>query len=123
MVNKQPKIVNEISYKNKQNEQKQQQITNEQPTSIDRKLIVESTYNLNMKSNMNGFNMHKDNDNNKLHNSCDNNNSKKFAFLAQHTIPDYRPQPVSYWMNMSTLKVNNNLFYMECLLFFIPLWK
>lgn len=131
MVNKQPKMVNDITntkYKqneqhqqqqhqqqqhqpqqqhhhfhqhnhhNQQQQQQQQQIKtqiNEQPTSIERKFekIVDSNYNLNIKSNMNGLNKHKDNDNNKLH-SCDNNNSKKFAFLAQQTIPDYRSQQV-----------------------------
>lgn len=69
-------------------QQQQQQQTNNQ---IERKLIVESNYNLNIKSNMNGLNKHKDNEN-KL---CSrDNNSRKFAFLAQQTIPDYRPQPV-----------------------------
>lgn len=112
MVNKQPKIVNDIAnVKYKQNEQQQhnnnnnnhhqhqqqqQQLiknTNEPPATIERKFekIVDSNYNLNIKSNMNGL-KHKDNDN-KLH-SCDNNNSRKFAFLAQQTIPDYRSQQV-----------------------------
>ncbi|XP_055322253.1 coronin-2B-like isoform X1 [Sitodiplosis mosellana] len=112
MVNKQPKMVNDITNaKYKQNEQQQQQREqnhhhhqqqqqqqqnkhqiNEQPTAIERKFekIVDSNYNLNIKSNMNGLTKHKDNDN-KLH-TCDNNNSKKFAFLAQQTIPDYRSQ-------------------------------
>ncbi|XP_031631140.1 coronin-2B-like isoform X2 [Contarinia nasturtii] len=118
MVNKLPKNANDITNaKNKQNEQqhqnqhhqqqqqqqhhhqqqqqqqqKHQQHTNEQPTSIERKYekMVDSNYNLNIKSNMNGLNKHKDNDN-KL-NSCDNNNTRKFAFLAQQTIPDYRSQ-------------------------------
>lgn len=103
MENKQTKVVNDVTNtKNKQNEQQQQknkQQVNEQPAQterfIERKLIVDSNYNLNIKNNMNGLNKHKDNDN-KLTNSCDNNNSRKFAFLAQQTIPDYRPQQVCF---------------------------
>lgn len=107
MENKQPKMTNDVTNaKYKQNEQQkqqqhqqhqqhqhqhQQQQINEQPVQ-ERKLIIDSNYNMNIKSNMNGLNKHKDNDN-KLK-GCDNNNTRKFAFLAQQTIPDYRPQAV-----------------------------
>lgn len=69
--------------------------TNQTSMPNERKLIIDSNYNLNIKSNLNGLNKHKDNDKSKLTNSCDNN-SKKFAFLSHQTIPDYRSQPVSY---------------------------
>lgn len=112
MINKQPKIANDLSNKNKHNEQQQQkhQQTIEPPTTIDRKLIVDSNYNLNIKSNMNGLNKHKDNDN-KLHNTCDNNNSKKFAFLAQQTIPDYRPQTVSSLKELVMNEIESGIIY------------
>lgn len=74
----------ELLNKNKQN--------NQQNTIVNRKLINDSNYNINNNNHLNnvngnGHNKNKENDN-KL---CDNN-TKKFAFLAQQTIPDYRPQ-------------------------------
>lgn len=124
MENKQTKVVNDVTNtKNKQNEQQQQknkQHVNEQPAQTERfterKLIVDSNYNLNIKNNMNGLNKHKDNDN-KLTNSCDNNNSRKFAFLAQQTIPDYRPQQVRFIKE----KQSSLAFYINILFFYIPI--
>lgn len=76
----------EIANKNKQNQQ--------QNSIANRKLINDSNYNINNNNNLNNNvngnainNKNKENENKK----CDNN-TKKFAFLAQQTIPDYRPQ-------------------------------
>lgn len=74
----------ELVNKNKQNQQ-QNGINN-------RKLMNDSNYNINNNNHLNnvngnGHNKNKEND----HKKCDNN-TKKFAFLAQQTIPDYRPQ-------------------------------
>lgn len=103
MENKQTNDVTHAKYKQNeqqyQHQQQKKQQVNEQPTANERKLIVDSNYNLNIKNNMNGLNKHKDNDN-KLTISCDKNNSRKFAFLAQQTIPDYRPQQVCFYMMM-----------------------
>lgn len=98
MENKLPKSMNDsVNTKyNKHNEHLIQ--TNQTSMPNERKLIIDSNYNLNIKSNLNGLTKHKDNDSNKLTNSCDNN-LKKFAFLSHQTIPDYRPQQVSFYLN------------------------
>lgn len=66
---------------NLQHQEKAQHIQSQ--TIIERK----QTYNSNVK-NTNGISKNKENEDNKF---CDNN-SKKFAFLSQQTIPDYRTQ-------------------------------
>lgn len=113
METKQPKMVNDVqNTKYKQNNEHQHQHhyqSNQTTPPIESKLtIIDSNYNLNIKSNLNGLNKHKDNDNNKMAKSCDNN-SKKFAFLAQQTIPDYRPQQVNVH-EFSSYSAKNNLF-------------
>lgn len=82
--------------------QQQQPPLHQTPISVERKITIESNYAYNIKSNLNGFNKLKENDN-KINKSCDNNNSKKFAFLAQQTIPDYRPQQVTLCIHCSLL--------------------
>ncbi|XP_037043221.1 coronin-1C-like isoform X2 [Bradysia coprophila] len=62
---------------------KQQKHDNKQSTN-------DSNYNNNLKQVHNGNNGNNENDNQKY-----DNNSKKFAFLAQQTIPDYRPQQIN----------------------------
>lgn len=78
----------DVAHRNKTSQQ--------QYTINNRKLINDSNYNINKNHNLNNVhvnnnsiqnNKNKENDSKK----CDNN-IKKFAFLAQSTIPDYRPQ-------------------------------
>lgn len=58
---------------------KQQKLDNKQLTN-------DSNYNINL-----NLNMHNGNNENEKY----DNNSKKFAFLAQQTNPDYRPQQIN----------------------------
>lgn len=57
--------------------------SNKQQKHDNKKLSNDSNYNNNLKHNGNNENEKYD------------NNSKKFAFLAQQTIPDYRPQQIT----------------------------
>lgn len=79
------KNINELTNKSKQTHN----------SNLNRKLLNDSNYNIhnnnnntnNNLNNMNGVNKNKENEIKNF-----DNNSKKFAFLAQQTIPDYRSQ-------------------------------
>lgn len=64
--------------------------TNKQQKRDNKQSLNDSNYNNNLKQVHNGNNGNNENDNQKY-----DNNSKKFAFLAQQTIPDYRPQQIN----------------------------